>query len=78
MTKFIQIQTVAGKDGSHVLYALDELGDVWAYEGAQRVWLACGTERMEPRASPEQRAHQQARSAAPLLTSHEPLGAHRV
>lgn len=43
--KFIQFVATPVKDG-HTLYALDENGDGWLYDGTQRTWLALGRERL--------------------------------
>jgi len=46
--KFVQLEAVATKEG-HTLYALDDSGAVFMYDGPARRWIACGTERIEPR-----------------------------
>lgn len=49
MSKFVQIQAVTTKDG-HSLYALDDEGHCWIYDGNTKAWLALSKERMTPQA----------------------------
>jgi hypothetical protein len=44
-TRFIQITTSVHGNGEILLYALDELGDVWRFDDKTRQWVMLSRER---------------------------------